>query len=146
MKITDMLPSTYLKQSDVDEDYIVTVQKLEQKNVAAADSDPELKWTVRFAEFEKPMVLNATNIQLMAAACDSDDTDDWIGKQVIVYTDPNVSYGGKLTGGLRIKKHKVARPMTPKPRTPLPAAAREAPASAGKASDSESFANEDIPF
>ena len=144
-KISDMLPSTYLKQSDVDEDYIVTVVKLEQKNVAPADSDPEMKWTVRFAEFDKPMVLNSTNIQLMAKACDSDDTDDWIGKEVIVYTDPNVSYGGQLVGGLRIKKHKVSKPVAPKARAPLPAAAREAPMRSGS-SDSEGFANEDVPF
>ena len=142
MKINDMIPSTYLKQADVDEDYIVTVRKLEQKNVAPNDAEPELKWTVKFDEFEKPMVLNSTNIQLMAQACDSEDSDDWIGRQVIVYSDPNVAYAGKLVGGLRIKKHKVAKPMTPKPR-PLPAAATHSPVV--KTSDSEGFANQDIP-
>lgn len=126
-KISEMLPSTYLKQADIDQDYIVTVAKIEQKNVAPGDADPEMKWTVKFREFEKPMVLNSTNIQLMAAACDSDDTDHWIGKEVIVYTDPNVSYGGKLVGGLRIRKHKQAAPATPRSagRAAPPAALRE---------------------
>jgi len=49
------------------------------------------------------MVLNSTNIQLLAKACESEDTDDWIGKKVIIYSDPNVSFGGKLVGGLRVK-------------------------------------------
>lgn len=114
MKITDMLPSSYLKQADVDSDYIVTVKKLEQKNVARDDETPEMKWLVHFAEFDKPMVLNGTNIQLMAKACHSDDTDDWMGKEVIVYTDPNVSFGGKVTGGLRIREHKVVVATSPK--------------------------------
>jgi hypothetical protein len=60
------------------------------------------------------MVLNSTNIQLMAKACGSDDTDDWIGKQIIVYVDENVSFGGELVGGLRIRKHKQAAPVAPK--------------------------------
>lgn len=144
-KIGTMLESKYLKQSDVDQDYIVTIAGLEHVNVAAQDADKdEFKWVIRFEEFDKPMVLNSTNIQLLAKACGSDETDDWVGKQVIVYSDPNVSYGGKLVGGLRIKKHSIARPVAPKHRTPAatnrPAAVRSLP------SDSEGFADEDIPL
>ena len=36
------------------------------------------------------------------------EADDWIGKEVILYVDPNVSYGGKVTGGLRLKSAKPA--------------------------------------
>lgn len=123
MKTKDMLPSSYLKQADVDSDYIVTIAKIEQKNVARDDDPPELKWLVHFAEFDKPMVLNSTNIQLTEKACKSDDTDDWVGKEVIVYTDPNVSYGGKVTGGLRIREHKVVVATTPKKAGAAPARA-----------------------
>jgi hypothetical protein len=113
-KISEMIPSNYLKQSDIDQDYIVTVKKLEHKNVARDDEPADVKWLVHFAEYEKPMVLNTTNIQLMAQACGSDDTDDWIGKEVIIYVDPNVSYGGKLVGGLRIRKHQTVVATAPK--------------------------------
>lgn len=122
MKTKDMLPSNYLKQSDFDQDYIVTVRKIEQKNIAMEGKPADMKWLAYFTEFEKPMVLNSTNIQLMEKACRSDDTDDWIGKEIIVYTDPNVSYGGELVGGLRIKPAQVAPPAKPK------VAARAAPA------------------
>lgn len=137
--IKDMLPSNYLKQADFDQDYIVTVRKLENKNIAMEGKPIEMKWLAHFNEFDKPMVLNSTNIQLMAKACGSDDTDDWIGKEIIVYTDPNVSFGGELVGGLRIKKAQVAAPAKPK------AVARSAPASAAPKSASESFAAQDIP-
>lgn len=140
-KIGEMLPSKYLKQSDVDEDYIVTIRGVEEVNVAAQDAEKdEFKWVIHFDEFDKPMVLNSTNIQLLARACDSDDTDQWTGKQVIVYTDPNVSFGGKVVGGLRIKTYKVSKPVAPKARA-LPAAAKASPSG----SDSEDFANQEIP-
>lgn len=113
-KISEMLPSNYLKQSDFPEDYIVTVRKVERKNIAMDGKPAEYKWLAFFDEFEKPMVLNTTNIQLLSKACDSDDTDDWIGKQVIVFVDENVSFGGELVGGLRIRKHKQTTPVAPK--------------------------------
>ena len=112
-KIGEMIESKYLKQSDVEEETEVTVVKVGQINVAREDQEPEMKWAVRFQEFKKPMVLNSTNIQLLAKACESEDTDDWIGKKVIIYSDPNVSFGGKLVGGLRVKipvKKKAAAP------------------------------------
>lgn len=112
-KISEMLPSSYLKQSDFDENgFIVTVKNIEHKNVARDDEPEENKWIVYFSEYEKGMVLNSTNIQALGKACGSDDTDDWTGKEVIVYVDPNVGYGGKTTGGLRIKKY--ASPQAPK--------------------------------
>lgn len=102
-KIGEMIESKYLKQADVEEETEVTVVKVGKLNVAREDQEPEMKWAIRFQEFKKPMVLNSTNIQLLAKACGSDDSDDWAGKKVTVYSDPNVSFGGKLVGGLRIK-------------------------------------------
>jgi hypothetical protein len=113
-KINEMLPSNYLKQSDFDQDYIVTIRSIEQRNIAMDGKPEQLKWLAFFEEFDKPMVLNSTNIQLMAKACGSEDSDDWVGKQVIVYTDPNVSFGGELVGGLRVKPARVAPPARPK--------------------------------
>lgn len=102
-KIGEMIESKYLKQSDVEEEREVTIVKVGKINVAREDQEPEMKWAIRFQEFKKPMVLNSTNIQLLAKACASEDSDDWTGKKVIIYSDPNVSFGGKLVGGLRVK-------------------------------------------
>lgn len=119
-KLNEMLPSNYLKQTDFPDAYIVTLRKISQQNIAMEGKPTDLKWLAHFDEFEKPMVLNSTNLQLMAKACGSDDTDDWLGKQVIVYVDPNVSFGGELVGGLRIRKMQ-AEPQ--QPRKPMKAAA-----------------------
>ena len=105
MKLDDLLPSKYLKQSDVPEDTLVTVQKLTKVNVARDDEEPDYKWTLQVKEFTKPMVLNATNIKRLGKAL-GDDTDDWIGGQVVLYVDPDVEFGGNQVGGLRIRAHK----------------------------------------
>lgn len=102
-----MIESKYLKKEDVGEDgVIVTIAGFDKVNVARDDEPPEYKYTMRFEEFEKPMVLNTTNIQLCEKALGSDDTEDWIGKQIIVYNEPNISFGNKLVGGIRIKAHR----------------------------------------
>lgn len=102
-KVGDMIESKYLKQSDVDEEVLVTVEKVGKGNIAKEGDEPEYKWMVRFKEFKKPMILNSTNIKRLAKACESEDTDDWVGKQVTLYVDPDVEFAGNVVGGLRIK-------------------------------------------
>jgi hypothetical protein len=99
-----MIDSKYLKQSDAPDPVIVTVSKIGKINIAKEGNPPEEKWAVRFKEFNKPMLLNSTNIKLLEKACGSDDTDHWVGKEVVLYTDDSVSFGGQIVGGLRIRK------------------------------------------
>ena len=114
MKIGDMIESKYLKQSDVDDETPVTVRGLKKVNVARDDEDPEYRWTVKFDEFAKPMVLNVTNLKRMAKAL-GDDTDEWINGKVILYVDPDIEFGGNVVGGLRIKS--IPRKAAKKPMT-----------------------------
>src|SRR5688572_13369009 len=115
-----MIDSKYLKQSDVHEDTLVTVEKVGKANVAREGDEPEYKWLIRFTEFKKPMVLNSTNIKRLAKALNSDDTDEWVGKQAVLYVDPDVEFGGNVVGGLRIRAHKSASKMAAtKPGTKL---------------------------
>jgi hypothetical protein len=59
--------------------------------------------------------VNRTNSQLIAVATNAKNAGEARGKQIVVYNDPTVGFGGKITGGLRIKKIAGA---------PKPAAAR----------------------
>jgi len=121
-KTSDMRESKFLKQTDVGRGVLGTIQKCLQMNVNKEGADPELKWCLVFSEIEKPLVLNATNIQLCEKICGSDDTDDWVGKRVVLYTDPNVSYQGKLIGGIRIRAPKPNAVAPPPPPPPVTAA------------------------
>jgi len=111
-RISEMIQSNYLKKEDIEDDTIVTIVGVKKANIAREDQEAEYKWLIQVKEFEKPMVLNSTNIQLCAKACDSESTDDWKGQQIVIYVDDSVSFGGKLVGGLRIKKLKRAKPAT----------------------------------
>ena len=103
MKINDMIESKYLKQSDVPDPVLVTFHSLKKVNVARDDEDPDYRWTATFAEFKKPMVLNVTNLKRTAKAL-GDDTEDWMGKTMELYTDPDIEFGGNIVGGLRLRR------------------------------------------
>ena len=106
--INQMVQSKFLKQGDVPDPVIVTVLGVRQVNVAQDNEPPEMKWAIKFKEFERPMVLNSTNLHVAAKICGSNNTDDWTGKELILYTDPNVSFGGQVVGGLRFRGQEKA--------------------------------------
>ncbi len=118
-KVSEMIESKYLKQSDIDDDTLVTIEKVGKANVAKEGDEPEHKWLIKFAEFPKLMVLNATNIKRLARAC-GDDTDDWKGKQVVLYVDPDVEFGGQVVGGLRVRQAKPIQAKKSQPRDDRP--------------------------
>lgn len=111
--ISQMLPSRFLKQDDVPQPVLVTISDITQE-VMDKDSG-ETKWAMHFSEYEKPLALNSTNIQIAAMACGSENTDDWINKKIVLYTDPNVSFAGKIVGGLRLRAPKNQPKAAPKP-------------------------------
>lgn len=122
-RVGEMIESKFLKKEDVsgERGVLVTISACQQANVAMPGADPEMKWTLSFQELDKPMVLNSTNIHMCAKACGSDNTDDWMGKKVVLYEDPNVSFGGKLVGGIRLRAPKTqAAPLVPQRKAPLP--------------------------
>jgi hypothetical protein len=114
-KISEMRESKFLKKEDVGRGVLGTISGCDQMNVAMEGAGQELKWCLHFRELEKPLVLNSTNIQLCAQICGSEDTDDWKGKSIVLYVDPNVSYGGKLIGGIRIRAPKPGAVTAPPP-------------------------------
>ena len=112
MRIGEMKESKFLKKEDVGQGKLFTIASMEQQNVAMDDQPPEMKWVLHFHEVDKGIALNWTNIQLIAKAVGSEETNDWMGKKIVLYEDPNVSFGGKLVGGIRVRapKNQVQEP------------------------------------
>jgi len=103
MKIGQMIESKFVKKEDLDRPRIATITGISQENVGQDDA-PEMKWALNFAEADiKPLILNKINMQLVALACGSEETDDWNGISIILWADPTVSFGGKLVGGVRVR-------------------------------------------
>lgn len=119
-KTSEMRESKFLKQNDVGRGALGTVDQVVQMNVAKEGADPELKWCLIFTDIDKPLVLNATNIQLAEKVFGSDDTDHWKGKRIVLYADPNVSFQGKLVGGIRLRAPKPSAAPPPPPPPPVP--------------------------
>ena len=105
--------SKYLAKEDAGEDGIILTIKGFKVETLKSDDGDEDKTVVYWAEDVKPMVLNQTNAQLIGIATGATVSGDAIGKRVVVYNDPTISFGGKITGGLRIKKLAGA-PRAPK--------------------------------
>lgn len=111
MNISSLKNSNFLKKEDCDPPVLVTIATVEQLNVAKEGAPQELKWCLHVDEFDKAMVLNSTNGQLIAKITGSEETDEWSGQQIVLYHDPSVSFGGKLIGGIRVRapKNKVKK-------------------------------------
>ncbi len=101
--IHDMKESKYLGKVDVKTPIRVTVDRCEKVDISKEDDAPDIKWTMYFREDYKPLILNWTNMQLMERATGEENSDDWTGKQVVLYNDPTVMYKGELKGGVRVQ-------------------------------------------
>lgn len=113
-KTSEMKDSKFLRKEDVSEGVLYTVTGCEKQNVAPEDKAAEWKWCLTFSETDKPLVLNSTNIQLCEMIFNSDETDNWIGKKLVLYTDHTIVYAGKVVGGIRVRAPKgKAAPKPP---------------------------------
>ncbi len=102
MKLSDAIDTKYLQKEDVDGDVTVTVESVKKQNVAKEDEPPEYKLVVKVREFPKPFIANKTNTKRLFKAL-GDDSDDWAGQQIVLFVDPDVEFGGKVVGGLRLR-------------------------------------------
>ena len=118
--IADLKQSKFLTKSDVTPPVLGTIRGYEQLNVAMEGAPQEMKYSLHFNELEKPLVLNSTNGQIIAGIFKSDDFDAWIGKTIVLYFDPNVSFGGKLTGGIRVRAVKEGAKLPQQTAAPEP--------------------------
>ena len=118
MNLSDLKQSKFLKKEDVANPVLVTISRIAQENVASEGQEPDAKCVVYFQELDKPMVLNSTNGQIIAriAGVDTNIERSWIGTRIVLFNDPNVSYGGKLVGGIRVRAPKgtVVKATVPK--------------------------------
>ena len=116
MSFDQLVPSEskYLSKSDVGEDGIVLTIKGFRMETIKGDDGEEDKVVLHFIEDLKPMILNRTNSQLVGVATGAKTAGEARGKQIVVFNDPTVSFGGKITGGLRIKKVTGAPKAAPK--------------------------------
>jgi hypothetical protein len=90
------------------------------------------KIVLAFRDKEKTLVLNKTNAGIIEEMLGSDDTDDWMGRSIVLYAT-KVDFQGKRVPAIRVSDD-------PRDYPKAAPAKREAPAPEFKAED------DDVPF
>lgn len=99
MKKSDIFPSNYVKASDIgDREVTVTISEAKMEKLGE-----DSKLVVYFQNAEKGLVCNVTNFDRIAYICGSEDTDDWPGHEVVLYTEL-ATFQGKTGPATRVKK------------------------------------------
>lgn len=136
MRISSAFPSKYLRAADLPEDksVAVVIDHVSIENVAGNDDPNDEKPVLYFQGKQKGVVLNRTNANVISAVY-GDDTDQWVGKQVLLYAT-ETSFQGKMMPciRMRIPKHGAA-PGRPAPQPVT-----------SPVSNEEHFKEDDIPF
>lgn len=131
MNINDQFPSKFLKANDLDgKQIIVTMRDCVVESIGE-DKRPVLY----FVGKDKGVVLNKTNANNVGDAY-GPDTDEWVGKKVVLYT-AFVDFQGKSIESIRIRKPKDSE---------LSAGAKPEPRQAAAPPAFEPADDSDIPF
>ncbi len=100
MKMDKVFPSQWLAAVDTGEHGIdVTVRGLTQEEVG---QEREIKPVLWFEEEKKGLILNKTNWQNITKILGSEDSDDWKGKKIQLFTAA-VQFGGKEVDAIRVR-------------------------------------------
>ena len=99
---TQAFPSKYLSQGDLPLPKRAVIASVMMDTLTDMHGRSEEKAIVLFAGDVKPLVLNLTNWDTIQDAY-GEDTDQWAGKVVELYTDPNVMLGAIRKGGIRVR-------------------------------------------
>jgi hypothetical protein len=104
--VDDLKSSNFITQKDVDPPVLATIDHWEKTNIAKEGAEPEMRFTLHFKEFDKPMTLNVTNGNLIASIVGSRDFDSWAGQVIVLYRDPSIMFAGEMKGGIRVRAPK----------------------------------------
>ena len=123
----EYLESKFLKKEDVmgqqGHGVLVTINAIQEQDVAMTGESEQIKLCAYFNELGKGLVLNSTNMQALAELTGSEEIEDWIGHQVVLYADQTIMFRGKRVGGIRLRAPRIrasgiagtARPSGPAP-------------------------------
>jgi hypothetical protein len=132
MKVSTTFAGNTLKAEDIgDRQVTVTIADCREQELG---EEKERKAVLYFEGKAKGLALNLTNFQTLFGLFGTDESDDWKGKRIVLYTEPT-KFGNKTVPGIRIRGVSTAAPAprpTPPPPPPSP--------------DEWQASDEDVPF
>lgn len=131
MDLNNIFPSKYIKSSDLQgRDITLAIAR-----IAVEKMDEGNRPIIYFGGKEKGLVCNKTNANRIAHYY-GNNTDGWIGKQIILGVEL-LDFQGQTKEGLRIKGIPAPAPLAP---------TQPAPAAAAPAAHVDQPFNDEIPF
>jgi hypothetical protein len=94
----------YLKKEDIPSPVNTSILWIKEEEVTTPGKGTERRLVLYFDRLKKGLVLNTANAEALLEITGTDDTEKWADTPVQLYVDPDVTYGGKKIGGIRIRK------------------------------------------
>ena len=94
----------YLKKEDIPSTVNTSILWIKEEEVTAPGKGTETRLVLYFDGQKKGLVLNTANADALAEIAGTEDYEKWLDIPIQLYVDPDVKYGGKKTGGIRIRK------------------------------------------
>lgn len=111
--INELRESKFLTKDDVGPGALLTISGVERVNVARDNEAPEFQWCLHFNESPKPFIVKSTNGQIIAQFLNSEEMNDWRGRQIVLFHDPTIQFGGRVMGGIRARAPKIKTAPAP---------------------------------
>jgi hypothetical protein len=93
----------YLKKEDIPSPANTSILWIKEEEVTAPGKGTETRLVLYLDGLKKGLVLNMANAEALANITGTDDYEKWSDIPLEIYVDPDVKYGGKKTGGIRIR-------------------------------------------
>lgn len=101
-RLSDLKESRTLTKEDVDPPVKLTIVNFTREKIGM-EGQQEEKWIINFKETSKGLALNVTNNATLAELFGNLEIDEYKGKVITLWSDPNVMFAGKKVGGIRIR-------------------------------------------
>ena len=104
--------SKYLTKDDVGQGLLLQISHLTMDDVES-DGKDERCTILNFHGDTKPLILNQTNKELLKNATGELTAGGIKNKKIVLFNDATIMFGGKMVGGIRIRKPKELAPQQP---------------------------------
>lgn len=83
-------------------DITLTIRNVQLEKVTGTDGKKDDCVVCHFYENVKPMILNVTNMRMIAKLCGTDYVEDWVGRKIQIGAEKVAAFGG-VVDALRVR-------------------------------------------
>ena len=90
---------------DDGKDKVLTIKSVANEEITGTEGKREICLVMRFAEPEKPLILNRTNAKTITKVLESPYIEEWTGKRIQLYVRKGVKAFGEIVDAVRIREY-----------------------------------------